>query len=61
MPRLSNKPPNHCLHIASGQAVAWIDCGAHYLGTHGSRESHAAYRRLIAEWAVVRPLAAVPN
>lgn len=61
MPRLKNKPPSYCFHKASGQAVVWIDGHQHYLGTYGSPESHAAYRRIIAEWSVARPLVAVPN
>ena len=61
MPKLKHKPPSYFLHKASGQAIVKIDGRTHYLGAYGSPESHAAYRRLIAEWAVARPLAAVPN
>lgn len=61
MPRLKHKPPSYSLHKASGQAVVKLDGRSHYLGAYGSPESHAAYRRLIAEWAVARPLATVPK
>ncbi len=61
MPKLKNKPPTYSLHKASGQAVVHIDGNDHYLGTYGSPESRAAYRRLIAEWAVARPLVAIPD
>jgi integrase len=57
MPNLKNKPPSYCFHKASGQAVVWLDGRTHYLGTYGSPESHAAYRRLIAERAVALPFA----
>ena len=50
MPQLINKPPSYCLHKASGQAVVWVDGHCRYLGKYGSDESHAAYRRLVAEW-----------
>lgn len=61
MPKLKHKSPSYFLHSASGQAIVKIDGRTHYLGTYGSPESHAAYRRLIAEWSIARPLAAVPN
>jgi hypothetical protein len=43
MPRLKNKPPDYCLHKASGQAVVKLDGRSHYLGIYGSPESQAAY------------------
>ena len=53
MPRKRNSsPPSYGLHKASGQAIVRIDGRDHYLGLHGSPESHAAYERLIAEWRV---------
>jgi site-specific recombinase XerD len=53
MPRKRNlSPPSYCLHKASGQAVVRIGGKDHYLGAHGSPESHAEYARLIAEWRV---------
>lgn len=50
MPRLANKPPSYSLHSASGQAVVTLNGHDHYLGKYGSPESHAAYRRFVAEW-----------
>ena len=61
MPKLKHKPPTYSLHKASGQAVVHLDGHDHYLGTYGSPESQSAYRRLITEWAVARPLAAIPK
>jgi len=61
MPRLKNKPPSYCFHKASCQAVVWLEGHQHYMAPYGSPESHAAYRRLIAECAVARPLAAIPT
>ncbi len=61
MPKLTNRPPTYCFHKASGQAVVWLDGRSHYLGPYGSPESQSAYRRLITEWAVARPLAAIPK
>jgi integrase len=42
--------PAYCLHSASGQAVVRIDGRDHYLGRHGSPESHARFERLLAEY-----------
>jgi integrase len=47
MPR---KPPSYRLHKPSGQAVVTLDGWDHYLGRHGTPESHADYDRLVAEW-----------
>jgi integrase len=47
---MSKRTPSYCLHRASGQAVVRIDGKDHYLGKHGTPESHAEYDRLIAEW-----------
>jgi len=49
MPRLKHKPPSYSLHKASGQAVVTFNRRDHYLGKYGSRESHAANYRLIAD------------
>lgn len=54
MPKLKHKPPSYSLHKASGQAVVKIDGRARYLGKYGSSESHAAYRRLVAEWTATK-------
>jgi integrase len=51
MPRLFLNPPRYCLHKATGRAVVYLDGKAHYLGPHGSAESKAAYKALIAEWS----------
>ncbi|MEW4565769.1 site-specific integrase [Bremerella sp. JC770] len=51
MPRPRGKqPPKYGCHKASGQAVVRIHNKDHYLGPHGSPESHEAYARLISEW-----------
>lgn len=50
--------PKYCHHKGSGQAVVRIDGQDHYLGKHGSPESHACYVRLINEWKVRRQEAA---
>ena len=42
--------PDYRLHKASGRAVVTLAGRDHYLGVHGSRESRAAYDRLIGEW-----------
>lgn len=55
MPRKRNlSPPSYCLHKASGRAVVRIDSRDHYLGPHGTPESHAEYERHILEWRVNR-------
>jgi integrase len=41
--------PVYSLHKASGQAKVRIDGRDHYLGPHGSPESHARYDALVAE------------
>ncbi len=45
------KPPSYRLHRPSGQAVVRIDSHDHYLGRHGTPESHEKYARLVAEWS----------
>jgi len=50
MSRRSPRVPKYCHHKASGQAVVCLSGRDHYLGKHGSRESHRLYERLIAEW-----------
>ena len=50
MPRGHKSVPKYCLHKASGRAVVRIDGIDHYLGPHGSAESHERYERAIAEW-----------
>ena len=42
--------PTYRHHRPSGRAVVTLDGKDHYLGKHGSRESKAEYRRLIADW-----------
>lgn len=49
MPR-KRHVPSYRLHKPSGQAVVTIDGRDHYLGPHGSPESHAEYDRLVADW-----------
>ncbi len=50
MPRLTHKVPSYRLHRATGRAVVTLNGHDHYLGTHGSPESHEAYRRVLQEW-----------
>ncbi len=51
MPILKNRPPSCRLHKVSGQAVV-TSCGRDkYLGRHGTPESLARYRKVVAEWA----------
>jgi hypothetical protein len=42
--------PGYGLHKASGQAVVRLNGKDHYLGKHGSDESHARHEVLIATW-----------
>jgi hypothetical protein len=44
------KPPKYSLHKPSGQARVRIDGVDHYLGEHGSPESHRDYANLIDDW-----------
>jgi integrase len=44
------KIPAYRHHRASGLAVVTLSGRDHYLGPHGSSESHREYERLIAEW-----------
>jgi hypothetical protein len=45
-------PPKYRLHKASGKAVVSIHGKDHYLGQHGTRDSHTKYKLLIADlWA----------
>ena len=48
--RKPRRIPSYRLHSSSGRAVVTVDGRDHYLGPHGSDESHEAYNRLIAEW-----------
>jgi integrase len=50
MPAKARKIPSYRLHKPTGQAVVRLDGRDHYLGKHGSDESHEKYRRIIAEW-----------
>lgn len=47
---MTRRDPSYRLHKSSGRAVCTINGIDHYLGRFGSRESKAAYRRLIQEW-----------
>jgi integrase len=47
---MSKRPPKYRRHKPSGQAVVTLNGHDHYLGKHGTDESHAEYDRLIAEW-----------
>lgn len=50
MPRLKQPFPSYCKHRASGQAVVRLSGEDFYLGPHGTKTSHLAYDRAIAEW-----------
>ena len=52
--------PKYRLHKSSGKAVVSIHGKDHYLGQHGTRESRAKYKRLIADlWGFSQVLGAV--
>jgi integrase len=53
------KPPLYRHHRGSGQALVCINGRRIYLGKHGTAESKAKYRQLVAEW-LVRGEAASP-
>jgi hypothetical protein len=44
------KIPSYRLHRASGQAIVTLNSQDFYLGPYDSKESHAKYDRLMAEW-----------
>ncbi len=44
------RTPGYRLHRPSGRAVVTLNGKDHYIGVHGSAESKAAYKRLIAEY-----------
>ncbi len=50
MPRLVHKLPSYRRHKPSGQAVVTLGGKDIYLGTHGTKVSHAEYDRVVAEW-----------
>jgi integrase len=55
MPRKSSRIPGYRLHAQSGQAIVTLPDGFggrrdFLLGPHDSPQSHAEYRRLVAEW-----------
>ena len=41
--------PSYQLHKSSGHAVGWINGKDHYLGKHGSDESHQRYKQALAD------------
>lgn len=60
MPRRpANTPPKYRLHRASGRAFVHIEGKRIYLGKHGSPESLAEYKRVIAEWSTKRRAAQI--
>ncbi len=50
MPHRHHTVPGYRFHKRTGQAVVTLSGRDHYLGKHGSPESHAKYQRLIAEY-----------
>lgn len=58
MPRLTTRLPKLCLHKGTGQAVVYIDGKARYLGPHGTPQSRARYREVVAAWIEQKPDAA---
>ncbi len=50
MPKLGKRLPKYRKHKASGQAIVTLDGSDHYLGEYDSKQSHAAYEQLIAQW-----------
>src|SRR4051794_26617315 len=61
MPKLTRKLPSYSLHKPSGQARVRHLGRDYYLGTYGSRESHEAYARLIAEFSRDTPAPPTPS
>jgi integrase len=60
---MSIRTPKYRLHRGSGQALVCLSGRRIYLVTHGTEESKAKYRRVVAEWlatgAATRPAAAL--
>lgn len=54
------RTPAYRLHKGSGQALVAINGRRIYLGTHGSEESKAKYRRIVAEWLAGGAFTATP-
>src|SRR5262245_35430468 len=50
MPCRTLRTPKYRLHRPSGQAVVTLNGRDIYLGRHGTEESRAEYKRLLAEW-----------
>jgi integrase len=50
MPVRAPRTPKYRRHKPSGQAVVTLNGQDHYLGRHGSPESQAEYKRLVAGW-----------
>lgn len=50
MPPRPPQTPSYRLHRSSGLAVVTLDGRDHYLGPHGSPESHERYRTLVGRW-----------
>ena len=44
------RTPGYRLHRPSGRAVVTLNGKDHYLGVHGTKESKAEYKRLVAEY-----------
>ncbi len=61
MPVRTPRPPKYRLHKSSGQAVITLSDRDFYLGGHGGEESHAEYRRLIAEWLTSHKVPSPPR
>lgn len=53
--------PSYRRHTASGQARVTIEGRDHYLGAYDSPESHARYKRLVAEYLRTGTLAPAPD
>ena len=47
---MSIRTPKYRLHSGSGQALVCLSGRRIYLGIHGTEESKAKYRRVVAEW-----------
>ncbi len=54
MPTRKPRTPSYRLHKPTGQAVVTLNGRDHYLGKHGTEQSHAAYERTISEWLANR-------
>ena len=59
MPTRRPRTPKYRHYRPKNLAVVRIDGKDHYLGRYGTPESHAKYRRLLAEWLSIQTVTPV--